>query len=62
MVSSRATATSPSSLRVPKHDLPPVNGGPERALGRVVRRLDTRLVHEGEEMRQVQEQRACEIP
>lgn len=36
-----------------QHDLPPHHGGPERALGDVVRRLDTVLVHEGEETRVV---------
>src|SRR5437763_15732358 len=41
-----------------EHDLPPLNGGPERALGRVVRRLDTLLVREGKEVREMQEQRA----
>src|SRR2546429_9393988 len=34
-----------------KHNLPPLNGGPERALGDVVRRLDPLLVHEGKEVR-----------
>src|SRR5438093_957418 len=32
------------------HDLPPLNGGPERALGGVVGRFDAVLVHEAEEM------------
>ena len=45
-----------------EHDLPPLNGGPERALGDVVRRLDTLLVHEGKEVRKMQEQRAREVP
>src|SRR5438445_12326291 len=45
-----------------EHDLPPLNGGPERALGDVVRRLDTLLVHEGKEVREMQEQRAREVP
>ena len=39
-----------------------MNRGAKGAFGRVVGRLDTLLIHEGEEVRQVQEQRAGEIP
>src|SRR2546427_6139204 len=46
---------------VAKHDLAPLHRGAQRALRRVVRRLDALLVDEREEMLMVHEQRAGQI-
>lgn len=45
----------------PEHDLPPLNGGPQRPFGDIVGRLDAVRVHEGEEVRVMEEQRPREI-
>ena len=45
-----------------EHDFAPLNGGPERALGGIVSRLDALLVHEGEEVKVVHEESGCQVP
>ena len=45
-----------------KHDLSPLHGSPERALGGVIRRLDPVLMHEGEEVLILHEERRRQIP
>lgn len=44
-----------------EHDLPPLDRGSERPLGRIVGRRDTFLVHEGEEMLVVHEERQGQV-
>ena len=45
----------------PKHDLPPLNCRAERSFSGIVRRLNAVLVHEGEEVLIVHEERVRQI-
>jgi hypothetical protein len=60
-VSRRATASSPVRAPIAKHDLAPLHGGAQGPFRGVVGQIDAVLVHEGTEVRQVDEQRAREI-